>query len=410
MFKSPTGRLSKTEFVTVMALMTSLVALAIDAMLPALGDMAQDLHTQNDNDRQLVIGVLFLGLSIGQLVFGPVSDSSGRKPLILFGVCVFVLGCFISAYAQSFGAMLIGRFLQGLGAAAPRNIIVAMIRDCYKGDAMAQITSLIMSVFILVPMVAPSLGQIILWWADWRAIFIALLIFAIVVQLWFAARQPETLAVDKRRSLTLKALLSALCEVCKDRSAMAYALASSLIFGAFIGYLSTSQQIFQEQYGVGDAFSLYFALIAASLGLASYFNSRWVMRLGMRYLTRRALALVCLASLLYGLLALFYQGQPPFLTMVLYFVVVFFPVGILFGNLNALAMESLGHIAGMASSVIGSITTLLSLLLGATIGRFYNDTLMPIIWGFSLLSLLALLVCWRALSYKGPHESGSSSL
>ncbi len=385
------------EFVTVMALMISLVALSIDAMLPALGAIGSDLNTASDNDRQLVIGMLFFGMAVGQLVFGPVSDSTGRKPVIFFGVSVFVVGCVISAFSETFFAMLVGRFLQGIGAAAPRNVIVAMIRDCYEGDAMAQITSLIMAVFILVPMVAPSLGQGILWVADWRAIFIVLLLLAIAAQIWFSLRQPETLPVEKRRQFSLGQLWWALLEVCKNRNAIAYTLAASFVFGAFVGYLASSQQILQEQYQTGEAFALYFALIAASLGLASYANSKLVMRYGMRRLTKLAHVCICIVSAVFWLLAYRYGGHPPFASLMAFFLIGFFPIGVLFGNLNALAMESLGHIAGMAAAVIGSITTFLSLILGTLIGQSYDGTVMPLLLGFGLLGALSLAVCWRTL-------------
>lgn len=388
------------EFVVLMALMTSLVALSVDAMLPALGVIGNDLGTTNENDRQLVIGVLFFGMAVGQLVFGPISDSTGRKPVILFGVSVFAVGCVISAFAETFSAMLAGRLLQGIGAASPRNVIVAMIRDCYEGDAMAQILSLIMAVFIFVPMIAPSLGQGILWLADWRAIFIVLLILAIAVQIWFSTRQPETLTPEKRSDFSAMELWRAFVEVCKTRTTIVYTCASSLVFGAFVGYLISSQQILQEQYKTGEAFALYFALIAASLGLASFTNSKLVLRYGMRYMTKLALLCVCVTSVAYWLVAFFFSGHPPFWSLLVFFLIGLFPVGVLFGNLNALAMEPLGHVAGMAAAVIGSITTFLSLALGTLIGQAYDGTVMPLLSGFGLLGALSLAVCWRTLSHR----------
>ena len=397
MLTKPTKSLPMVEFVTVMALMTSLVALSIDAMLPALGAIGNDLGVANENDRQLVVGMLFLGMAVGQLLFAPISDSTGRKPVILFGVSVFVLGCVISAFAETFLAMLIGRFLQGIGAAAPRNVIIAIIRDCYEGDAMARIMSLIMAVFILVPMVAPSLGQGILWIADWRAIFVVLLSLAVAVQIWFSLRQTETLPLEKRRRFSTTQLYWALCEVCKNRNAMIYTLAASLVFGAFVGYLTSSQQILQEQYHTGEAFALYFAMVAAALGLASYANSKLVMRYGMRQLTKLSLVCLCTTSLIFWFVAYVYQGHPPFWSLIAFFLLGFFPIGVLFGNLNALAMEPLGHIAGMASAVIGSIATFLSLTFGTVIGQAYDGTVMPLLSGFGLLGVLALAVCWRTL-------------
>jgi DHA1 family bicyclomycin/chloramphenicol resistance-like MFS transporter len=390
---NPTKPLPMLEFVTLMALLTSLVALSIDAMLPALAIIGSDLGAVRENDRQLVLGVLFFGLAAGQLIFGPVSDSTGRKPVIFVGVSLFVIGCLVSAFAESFTGMLVGRFLQGVGAAAPRNVGIAVIRDCYKGDAMAQIMSLIMSIFILVPMAAPALGQGILWVADWRAIFIAMLILAVLAQIWFTLRQPETLPREKRRIFSARHLWRAFCEVCSNRVAVAYTLAASLIFGAFVGYLTSSQQIFQEQYRTGEWFAFYFALVAGSLGLASYANSRLVVRYGMKILTLLALIFLSTVSGGFFLLALAFEGHPPFELLLLYLMVGFFPVGVLFGNLKALAMESLGHIAGKAAAVIGSITTHISLFLGSLIGQAYDGTVLPLAAGFAGLGTLSLGIC-----------------
>ncbi len=391
----PVNQLPKGEFVALMALMTSFVALSTDMMLPALNIIGSDLGAARENDRQLVLGVLFFGMAFGQLIYGPISDSTGRKPIVLFGVGVFIVGCLISAIAESFGAMLMGRFLQGVGAAAPRNITVAIIRDRYEGNTMAQIMSLIMSVFILVPMVAPALGQGIMWIADWRAIFFVLLLLAMVVQFWFSMRQPETLEVEKRRQFSTRQMWQAFCEVCRNRITIGYTMVTSLVFGAFVGYLISSQQILQEQYQLGEQFSFYFALIAASLGLASYANSKLVMRYGMHHLTLLALKFLSAVSIAFFLIAYGFEGHPPFWVLLTYLLIGFFPVGVLFGNLNALAMEPLGHIAGMAAAVIGSITTFLSLLLGMPIGQAYNGTVLPLVAGFALLCTLSLGICRR---------------
>ena len=345
--------------------------------------------------RQLPGKTVFLGMACGQFLYGPVSDSVGRKPVVLFGVTVFAAGCLVSALAESFTLMLAGRFLQGVGAAAPRVVTMAIIRDCYRGEAMAQILSLIMAVFIIVPMVAPAIGQGILWIADWRTIFYVLLFLAVLAQLWFSLRQPETLSPELRNRFSLAGLWQALREVFSNRIAMGCTLSASLVFGAFVGYLTSSQQLLQEQYQLGERFVLYFALIAASLGMASFVNSRLVMRFGMRLLTRAALIMLCLISILFLLVSLWFQGHPPFLVMLGYLVIGFFPIGVLFGNLNAMAMEPFGHIAGMAAAVIGSITTFISLLLGTIIGQAYDGTVLPLVYGFAILSSLSLtLFSW----------------
>ena len=393
MLNKPERALGRVEFVILMAWMSSFVALSIDIMLPALGIIGSDLGIARENDRQLVLTVLFVGMAFGQLLYGPISDSTGRKPVLLFGTSLFIVGCLISALAESFAIMLVGRFLQGLGAAAARNIPIAMIRDCHVGREMAQIMSLIMAVFILVPMIAPMLGQGILWVWDWRGIFYVILAFALICQLWFSLRQPETLLPERRTPFTARQLWWALRAVCTNRQAMAYTVAMSLIFAAFLGYLTSAQQIFQDIYLTGDHFPLYFAAIAASLCLASLTNSKLVMRLGMRLLVNLSLLGICSVACLFMLVTLTFDGHPPFWSVMVFFLIGFFPLGVLFGNLNALAMEPLGQVAGMGAAVIGSLSTLLSLLLGTPIGMSFNGTVTPLITGFLVYGSLAALIC-----------------
>ncbi|MDH3693957.1 MAG: multidrug effflux MFS transporter [Gammaproteobacteria bacterium] len=373
-----------------MALMISLVALSIDAMLPALGQIATDLGVRNANDRQLVISVLFLGLAFGQLIYGPVSDSVGRKPPIYVGFVIFMLGCVISIFAATFTTMLVGRFLQGVGAAGPRIVTIALVRDQYEGNDMAKIMSLIMAVFILVPAIAPSIGQGILLVAHWRVIFVVFFALAVIALLWFAARQPETLSARKRRPFSLSQLSSAVYETCTNRIAICYTIAAGLIFGAFVGYLTTAQQIFQEQYDLGKQFPLYFAVLALVIGAASYVNSHYVKRYGMKRLSWMALTFLTAVSLFFVFFAYVYSGYPPLWLLMAYLCLIFFAVGILFGNFNAMAMEPLGHIAGLAAAVIATFTTLISLLFGVVIGQAYNQTVMPLVIGFAVLGVLSV--------------------
>ena len=293
------------EFVALMAISMSLVALAIDAMLPALGQIGADLGLTRDNDRQLVLTLLFAGLAVGQLFYGPVSDTFGRRAPILFGFGLFIVGSLIAIFAPTFDWLLVGRFLQGLGAAGPRIITVAIVRDGSAGREMARIMSLVMMVFILVPAVAPALGQIILLFAPWRGIFVALLLLAGATMAWFHIRQPETLPADKRLPFSPAAIGSSFREVLTTRSAVVYTLAGGMIFGAFIGFLNTSQQILQELYGLGVRFPAYFAFLALTIGLSSFVNSRLVVRYGMRYLSRLALAVSVLASGVFLLICLY---------------------------------------------------------------------------------------------------------
>ena len=222
------------EFITLTALIISLVALSIDVMLPALQQIGGDLGAESANDAQLVITALFVGLALGQVFFGPLSDSIGRKPAINAGLLLFIIGCLISILATEFEVMLAGRLLQGLGASGPRSVTVAMVRDQYEGRAMARVMSLVMAVFIMVPALAPAVGQIILGFAHWRAIFGFMLAVAAVSLVWFALRQPETLAPERRARFSPSRILLAVRETCASRVAFSYTLASGLIFGAFV--------------------------------------------------------------------------------------------------------------------------------------------------------------------------------
>jgi MFS transporter, DHA1 family, multidrug resistance protein len=350
---------ARSEFVALVAVTISLVALAIDSMLPAVGEIASDLGARDPNDRQLVITMLLLGLAAAQMIYGPLSDSLGRKLPMYVGFGIFLLGALVSIFAASFTMMLLGRLLQGIGAAGPRILAVAMVRDRYQGNAMASIMSMAMAIFILVPIIAPALGQLILLFAPWQAIFVLLLAIGAAALAWHVLRQPETLPPERRLPLSAGRIWQAIVETCRNRVAFGYTIIAGLIFGAFVGYLTSSQQIFQEIYGVGRLFAVYFGALAVAIGVASLTNSKLVMIL----------------FLLMG-----------------YLLAVFFAFGVLFGNFNALAMEPLGHIAGVAAAVVGSFTTFISLAIGTVIGQAYDGSVMPLVSGFAGLSVLSLLL------------------
>lgn len=392
------------EFVALMALSMSMVALAIDAMLPALSQIAADLQVAEDNDRQLVITVLFIGLAIGQVFYGPVSDSFGRRGPIFFGFALFIVGSLMAATAGSYSMLLAGRFLQGLGAAGPRIITVAIIRDGAAGREMARVMSLVMMVFILVPAIAPAIGQLILLFSEWRTIFLAFVVQSVLTLVWFHFRQVETLAPADRRPFSLTTIGSAVIEILRTREAVIYTLSAGMIFGAFIGFLNSSQQILQELYGLGVKFPFYFAVLALTIGISSWLNSRLVTKLGMRALCKIALWFIALISAIFLLVCI--NSQPSLYLAMLYLMASFFGTGILFGNLNSLAMEPLGHIAGLASSLIGSVTTMVSLILGYIIGGLYNNTLVPMVAGFGLLSVVSLIMVQIA----GDRKAAAASI
>jgi len=392
------------EFIALMAFSMSLVALSIDAMLPAFPDMALDLRITNPNDVQLVISLLFTGLAIGQLFYGPVSDSVGRKPALYVGFFLFILGSLISMVASSYVLMLSGRFLQGLGAAGPRTIAVALIRDRFHGSAMARVMSFIMTVFILVPILAPSLGQVILFVAPWRAIFAVLIFLALVTMMWLAIRQPETLRPEYRKPFTTRGIIAGFRVVLSNSSVMAYTLVTGCVSGAFFGYLNVCQQIFQVQYGLGTRFPLFFALLAFSVGVASLLNSKLVMRFGMHRLANWALRAMTAVSALFLLMVWFNQGHPPLWLFMILCLTLFFCIGILFGNLNSIAMEPLGHVAGTGAAVIGSIGTLVAVGLGYLIGSFYNGTLYPMAIGFVILGASSIALTIRPESERAAER------
>jgi DHA1 family bicyclomycin/chloramphenicol resistance-like MFS transporter len=378
------------EFVIMIALMTSMVALSIDAMLPALPLIAGDLGVENLNHSQFVITLFFAGLAAGQVFFGPLSDAVGRRPAIIAGLLIFTAGCLLSLFAADYSFMLLGRLLQGFGAAGPRIASIALVRDRYRGREMARVMSFVMTVFILVPVFAPAVGQGILLIAGWQAIFGLFLVLAFGIGGWFWARQPETLTAQYRTRFSLAGIAIGTLGILRLRPVFGYALTMGFVFGAFIGYLSSSQQILQVQYALGNLFPLYFGILASVIGCASLVNARLVTRLGMRRLSRLALQTMCALSVLFCVPGWIYGGHPPLPVLMLYLLPLFFCFGILFGNLNAMAMEPLGHVAGLGSAVVGSLATFVSVIFGILISAAYDGTVLPMVLGFALLGLCSL--------------------
>ena len=390
--KTQKDPLSYAEFVVILSLMMSLTALSTDAMLPALPQIGVDLQVQNTNDRQLVVSTLFLGLAVGQMFFGPLSDKTGRKPAIYLGFGFFIAGSLLSAFATTFPLMIAGRMLQGIGISAPRAVSMALVRDRYEGRLMARLMSFVMTVFILVPMIAPSLGQTILLFSSWRGIFVAFVVMAAVTLTWFALRMPETLHPEDRAPFTLRRIANATSEIIKIRAAFGYTISAGLIGGAFLGYLNSTQQIFQEQYALGTLFPIFFAVISLSLGSASLLNTRLVMRYGMRFLVRWSLNIIVALAAVALVISFITAGHPPLWFVMVYLMLTFFSIGILFGNQNSLAMQPLGHLAGIGAAIVGSLATGIQMPLGTIIGRSYNGTVLPLILGIGILSGISIFV------------------
>ena len=370
----------RAEFIVLVALLTAMVAMSIDAMLPALGEIAGDLGAKSPNDRQLVLTVFFAGMTIGTLVYGPVSDSFGRKPTIFGGLAIYGAGA------------LWGRALQGLGAAGPRVVSLAMVRDGSSGAAMARVMSFVMSVFMLVPILAPSIGQAVLLVAGWRWIFVGFLAMASIAAVWLALRQAETLPGERRLPFSPKSVWQGTVEVVTTPVTFGYTLAVGAIFGSFITYLATSQQIFADQYGQGKLFAVWFGVLAVGISFAMMLNARLVMRYGMRGLSKWALRASLALSLGFLALSIGFGGHPPLWTLGAWLAATFFCSGILFGNYNAIAMEPMGRIAGIAAAVTGSLSSAVALVIGGAIGLFYDGTVIPLVAAFAGCGIVAFML------------------
>ena len=378
-------------FLFVMGLLTSIGALATDIMLPALGVMGRDLAVADINHTTLVVSVFFFGTAIGQLVVGPLSDAFGRKPVVIWGYGLFTAGCLLSLTAESWSLMVTARFLQGLGAAAPRVVSVAIVRDRYKGRAMARIMSIIMAIFILAPIIAPLMGQGLIFIGGWQATFVGLILVAVPSAIWFSRAIPETLSPAHRRRFRPAVIFNGVVEVCSHRVTVIYMLVMGLIGGPFISYLATSRQIFQDIYGVGDMFVIYFALGSIAAGIASLLNARLVMRHGMRRLTGIATAMLTFVSAaLWGWAAI--GGTPDFIIFMLWQTSFIFCIGMIFGNLQALAMEPLGHVAGLAAAIFGAVSTLISLPLSWLISGYFDNSISPLVGGFAAAGVVSLVL------------------
>jgi len=384
--------LSRGEFCALTAYMMSLVALAIDIMLPVLDEIGTELGTTEPNQPQFIIAFLFGGLMIGQLIYGPASDTTGRKPAIFTGLVIFVIGCLISATAQTFETMLVGRFIQGFGVAGPRIVSIAIVRDLYAGRAMARITSIIMAFFILVPAIAPALGQQIINYAHWRMIFYIMILLAAGIAVWYGFRQPESLPRSERRKFSLHKLWDGAKEVFLTRVSLWYTVAAGFIYGAFLSYLFTSPQIFKDQFGIIDGFPYYFGALALVLGAAGFVNAKLVMNLGMRKLCRWALTAQAIGSFSTLLIAFIGGGSISLPVFLIWGVLAFFTMGLLFGNFNAIAMEPLGHIAGIGSAFVSFISTGISLVIGQSLGWAYNGTVYHLLAGFGCLAVVSIIV------------------
>lgn len=382
---------SQVEFIVLMAALMSIVALSIDAVLPALSDIGDFLSVKDATDNPKLITSIFLGLGVGQLIFGPISDSFGRKPIVYIGFIVFIIASIICVTTKSFEMMIFGRVLQGIGLASPRTMCIAMVRDSYSGDYMAKVLSFVVMIFILIPVVAPFLGQFLMNRYHWHSIFIFNLGFGVLAMLWFWLRQPETLKTQYKIPYHLSIFKTGTIAFFRIKPAVIYTILSGLITGSFMVYLSTSQHIFEQQYDMKEEFPLIFASLAISVGLSTFMNSQLVVKFGMRRIVHFSMLSFVLISLVF--IALFSSRNNPSIEVLLgFFALQFFTIGFLFGNLRALAMEPMGHIAGIGSALNGFISTVMAVPIADYIGKFVIDSVTPLFIGFLICGLISLVL------------------
>jgi DHA1 family bicyclomycin/chloramphenicol resistance-like MFS transporter len=382
---------SQLEFIIIMACLMSLVALSIDAVLPALNSIAVDIHSTNPADTQLLITMIFLGLGSGQLIAGPLSDSLGRKPVVYGGFIIFAMASIICVYAQSLELMILGRILQGIGLSAPRTLSIAMIRDTYEGDYMAKIMSFIVSLFILIPVIAPTLGKLMLDNFGWQSIFTSQLLFGGLVMLWFKIRQPETLRTAYKKPFHLAIFKEGFIEFFNHNDAIIYTIISGFTTGSFMVFLGTSQHIFQEQYNLVDEFPYLFGAIALAVGFATFINGTVVVKYGMKKLVRFFLTVFTAVSLFY-VIVFYQQANPPIIVLVISFMIQFFAIGFLFGNLRSLAMQPIGHIAGVGAAINGFVSTVMAVPIAYFVGLYVVDTAYPLFLGFLFFGSTSMLL------------------
>ena len=402
---SPDSGLRFGAFVATIAVIQTIVALAIDMMVPALGNIAAALNLGNGNARQWVIASFVISFGLSQLVYGLVADRFGRKPVLILSLGLYALGSFSAAMATNFTMLLAARALQGFGAAGAQVLSTAIVRDRYAGRLMAKVNSLSFMVFLAAPILAPWLGQELLRVAPWQAIFIALGLYASLTMLWVLWRLEETQPQEDRRPAAWATFRAAAAQTLRNRTSLGYTLAAMLMLGAWLGFINSAQQVFAEVFTAPKLFPPVFAICAGSMAVAALTNARLVERFGMRRLSHGAMVGFILVAAAQAFTA--YTGQDTLLHFALLQAMMMFGFGLLAGNFSAISMEPLGHIAGAAAAVQGFINMFGSALIGIFIGLQFNGTLRPLAAGFCLCSALGLAVI--AIAEKGklfqPHNA-----
>jgi DHA1 family bicyclomycin/chloramphenicol resistance-like MFS transporter len=387
---APYPGLGFRQFVAMIAALMATNALAIDSMLPALPDIGEALGIVSPNDRQWVVTSYLLGFGAAQVIYGTLADRFGRRRVLLIGLAIYAVGSLAATFAASFEAMMVARVVQGIGAAASRVLAVSIVRDTFSGRQMARVMSLAFIVFLAVPILAPSIGQIIILVAPWRWIFALLGLFGIVVALWVARKLPETLRPEDRTPIAFWPVIRAFGICLTKRQSVGYMLAMTFVIGSLFGFINASQQLFEDVFRASDIFTIVFAVIAGFMAFASFLNSRIVERFGMRRVSHTALIGYLAATLAHGAVAL--AGYETLWTFTLFQCATMFFFGLMASNFGALAMDPLGHVAGTASSVQGFVSTVGGALIGFWIGQHFNGTALPIVLGFGACGVAALVM------------------
>jgi DHA1 family bicyclomycin/chloramphenicol resistance-like MFS transporter len=392
---APRPALGRVEFTTFLAMSMALAALGIDLMLPAFGDIRADLGLAPDSTAVAgLITAYFLGLALGQLIYGPIADRYGRRRALGIGYAVYGVGALASAVSPSLGLLLLGRFVWGLGAAGPRVVTLAVVRDTYEGERMARAMSFIMAVFILVPVIAPTLGAIATSLVSWRWVFAVCVLAVAGMSLW-ARRLPETMAPEHRLPLTFRRITGAARTVVSNRQTAFYTLALTALYGVFTSYIASSEIIFTEVFGQGDTYPFIFGGMAAVMGVAMLANAHVVQAIGTRRLAHGVLLGYLVAAALMLALALSTGGRPPLAIFLVALALMLVSHGLLIPNFNTIAMAPMGAVAGTASAVIGAVQIAIGALLGSLLDRAFNGTIEPLAWGFFGYGVIAFaLVLW----------------
>lgn len=391
----PTRLLGTPELVALLAALMSLMAFSTDSILPAMTELAHSLTPDDKSRTQYIVSLFLLGSGVGMMIFGPMSDSFGRRKALMAGIGLYIAASAAAAFANSLEVLLVLRFFMGVGAAATRTVSQAVTRDLFSGAQQARISSLIFMAFVIVPAMAPLVGQQIIWAVGWRGLFGTYMLFGTLILAWFLVRQPETLAPEHRRAFRLKPILAAIVEVLRVPVSRRYVVVQMLLYGQFIAYLSSAEQLWVDAMDVGERFPLFFAGVSILAAGAGFLNSRLVVRVGMRRMllyafgSQTVFALIAFTVFASGVL----DGAPDWvgvMVFALWSVSLFFINGLTLGNVIALAMEPLGHLAGTAAAVIGAVGMVAAMVIAAPLGQAFDGTPRPIMLGAAICSALAV--------------------